>query len=108
MDIGLNQAAFIHVNDLISEGARRRPVREEPREEEADGDDNSEHTWEHFESNVPIEDLLREGQEIMVHVAKSPIGTKGARITCHVSLPGRFLVMMPTSDHNRCFTKNRG
>jgi ribonuclease G len=47
----------------------------------------------------PIEDLLQEGQEIMVQVAKEPIGTKGARITSHVSLPGRHLVYMPTVDH---------
>ena len=46
-----------------------------------------------------IEDLIREGQEILVHVAKSPIGTKGARVTGHVSLPGRFLVLMPNSKH---------
>jgi ribonuclease G len=47
----------------------------------------------------PIEDLLQEGQEILVQVAKEPIGTKGARITSHVSLPGRHLVYMPTVDH---------
>ena len=36
---------------------------------------------------------------MLVQVAKTPIGTKGARITCHISLPGRFLVLMPTSNH---------
>jgi Rne/Rng family ribonuclease len=46
-----------------------------------------------------IEDLLREGQEILVQVAKEPLGTKGARLTSHVTLPGRFLVFMPTVDH---------
>ena len=46
-----------------------------------------------------IQDLLKEGQEIIVQVAKDPIGTKGARVTSHISLPGRHLVFMPTVDH---------
>jgi ribonuclease G len=46
-----------------------------------------------------IEDLLKEGQEIVVQVVKEPLGTKGARITSHLSLPGRFLVYMPTVEH---------
>lgn len=46
-----------------------------------------------------IADLLREGQEIMVQIAKEPIAKKGARITSHIALPGRFLVYMPTVEH---------
>ncbi|HYB93714.1 MAG TPA: Rne/Rng family ribonuclease [Vicinamibacterales bacterium] len=46
-----------------------------------------------------IEELLQEGQDVIVQVAKEPLGTKGARLTCHVTLPGRFLVFMPTVDH---------
>jgi ribonuclease G len=46
-----------------------------------------------------IDDMLREGQEILVQVAKEPIGKKGARVTSHVALPGRYLVYMPTVDH---------
>ena len=46
-----------------------------------------------------IEDLLKEGQEVVVQVVKEPLGTKGARITSHISLPGRFLVYMPTVEH---------
>jgi len=46
-----------------------------------------------------IEELLKEGQEILVQVAKEPIGTKGARLTSHATMPGRFLVFMPTVDH---------
>jgi len=46
-----------------------------------------------------ITDLLREGQEILVQIAKEPLGQKGARITSHIALPGRFLVYMPTVDH---------
>jgi len=46
-----------------------------------------------------ITDLLREGQEILVQIAKEPIAKKGARITSHIALPGRFLVYMPTVEH---------
>jgi len=46
-----------------------------------------------------IEDLLKEGQEVLVQVVKEPLGTKGARVTSHVTMPGRFLVFMPTVDH---------
>ena len=46
-----------------------------------------------------ITDLLREGQEILVQVAKEPLGKKGARITSHIALPGRYLVYMPTLEH---------
>jgi Rne/Rng family ribonuclease len=48
---------------------------------------------------VNIQDLLKEGQEVLVQIAKDPIATKGARLTCHISLPGRHLVCMPTIDH---------
>lgn len=49
--------------------------------------------------NVTIDQLLKEGQEVLVQVAKDPIATKGARLTCHISLAGRHLVCMPTIDH---------
>jgi ribonuclease G len=49
--------------------------------------------------STPIRDVVREGQDIVVQVAKDPIGTKGARVTSHVSLPGRYVVYMPTIDH---------
>src|SRR4029079_4008453 len=46
-----------------------------------------------------IADLLREGQEIIVQIAKEPLGQKGARITSHIALPGRYVVYMPTLEH---------
>jgi ribonuclease G len=49
--------------------------------------------------DAKIEDLLKEGQEVLVQVVKEPLGTKGARLTSHVTMPGRFLVFMPTVDH---------
>jgi ribonuclease G len=51
------------------------------------------------ETQAKIEDLLKEGQEVLVQVVKEPLGTKGARLTSHVTMPGRFLVFMPTVDH---------
>ena len=50
-------------------------------------------------SSQLIGDLLKEGQEILVQIAKEPIGKKGARITSHIVLPARYLVFMPTVDH---------
>jgi ribonuclease G len=50
-------------------------------------------------SRPVISDLLREGQEILVQIAKEPIGQKGARITSHIALPGRYVVYMPTVEH---------
>lgn len=49
--------------------------------------------------STPILDVLREGQNLIVQISKDPIGTKGARLTSHVSLPGRYVVYMPTIDH---------
>lgn len=94
VDIGLEKAAFLYVADVLDEmAAVERYVEGDPHAQRpANGDD---------EGPVlpPIEDLLREGQELLVQVAKEPIGTKGARITAHISLPGRHLVYMPTVDH---------
>ncbi|MGH7233415.1 MAG: Rne/Rng family ribonuclease, partial [Nitrospiraceae bacterium] len=51
------------------------------------------------QSTRPIEQLLQEGQELMVQISKGPIGTKGPRVTTYVSLPGRYLVFMPNVEH---------
>ncbi len=52
-----------------------------------------------FRPAPAISDLLKEGQEVLIQIAKEPIGKKGARITSHIALPGRFLVYMPTVNH---------
>ena len=52
-----------------------------------------------FRPAPAIADLLKEGQEVLIQIAKEPIGKKGARITSHIALPGRFLVYMPTVNH---------
>ncbi|MGO8996798.1 MAG: Rne/Rng family ribonuclease [Polyangiaceae bacterium] len=49
--------------------------------------------------STPIRDVVREGQEIIVQISKDPIGTKGARCTSHISLPGRYVVYLPTVEH---------
>ncbi len=101
VDIGLNQAAFLYAGDVIKEN--HKDIEQQLQEENDENpvipvdDISAESSTE--KRYIPIEGLIKEGQEIMVHVAKSPIGTKGARVTSHISLPGRFLVLMPNSDH---------
>jgi ribonuclease G len=69
-------------------------VRTPPRERERDRERERE------KPVLPsISDLLREGQEIIVQIAKEPLGQKGARITSHIALPGRYVVFMPTLEH---------
>ncbi len=92
VDIGLEKAAFLYVADVFDEM--------EQVELHIEGDEGVTDAAEDQPSVLPpIEDLLREGQELLVQVSKEPIGTKGARITSHISLPGRHLVYMPTVDH---------
>ncbi|MGM0434978.1 MAG: ribonuclease G [Pseudomonadota bacterium] len=79
VDIGLERAAFIHASDVAEFGG--------------DSDSSTPRT-------VPdIRSLLREGQSIIVQVTKDPIGTKGARLTTHLSIPSRYLVYMPAMSH---------
>ncbi len=59
----------------------------------------SQHEPPRVHKTTPIRDVIREGQEVLVQVSKEPIGTKGARVTSHVSLPGRYVVYLPTVDH---------
>ncbi|MBX3247087.1 MAG: Rne/Rng family ribonuclease [Myxococcales bacterium] len=96
IDVGLDRAAFLHVEDLL------QPQEAEPEEGEA-GDEkpNGKAGARHKRASreTPIRDLLREGQELVVQVSKGPISTKGARVTAHVALPGRYVVYMPTVDH---------
>ncbi|GHC20008.1 ribonuclease G [Aidingimonas halophila] len=75
IDIGLERAAFIHAHDVVgSNGATNE--------------------------KVAIGHLLAEGQTLVVQVTKDPIGSKGARLTTHLSVPSRYLVYMPESPHN--------
>ena len=103
VDIGLNQAAFIYVNDLIVSNYNNNLEQLLIYSNEVDDSIQSVNiegsTSPAINRDWQIEELITEGQEIMVQVAKAPMGTKGARIITNISLPGHFLVLMPTSDH---------
>jgi ribonuclease G len=101
VDIGLNQAAFIYVDDVYTNDFKEYERLFKLELDEADLETENHPDPPRIENrrNFQIEELISEGQELLVQVAKSPIGTKGARISTYVSLPGRFLVLMPTSDH---------
>ena len=71
VNIGLERNAFLYVDDVCVKGEGRQP----------------------------IEKKLRPGEEVLVQVAKEPFGSKGARLTCQITLPGRFIVLMPTVDY---------
>ncbi|HEX9874819.1 MAG TPA: Rne/Rng family ribonuclease [Deferrimonas sp.] len=94
VDIGLEKAAFLYVADVLDEmEAVEQLIEGRNQHGNASGEDDERPPL------PPIEELLQEKQEILVQIAKEPIGTKGARITAHISLPGRHLVYMPTVDH---------
>ncbi|GAW68165.1 ribonuclease [Geoanaerobacter pelophilus] len=88
VDIGLEKAAFLYVADVFDAMDEYDSYIEGEQ-----GEEPMPHPLH------PIEELLQEGQELLVQISKEPIGTKGARITAHISLPGRHLVYMPTVDH---------
>jgi len=111
VDIGLKQSAFIYVDDILNGNNTTReanvildyPEKDEPFETDFD-DSLSDCPGGGIESGAvpdkqPIEKLIKEGQDILVQVARSPIGSKGARLTTYISLPGRFLVLMPMVNH---------
>jgi ribonuclease G len=94
IDLGLERDGFLYVADVVD-------TLEEFEKLEAGDEDGGGNGKGQGESRAQakIEDLLREGQEILVQVVKEPLGTKGARLTSHVTMAGRFLVFMPTVDH---------
>jgi len=78
IDIGLERTAFLHASDIDRVEREQFPL--EPRIE------------------PPIASLMRQGDEVVVQVIKDPLGTKGARLSTHLSIPSRFLVLLPNSD----------
>ena len=116
VDLGLERDGFLYVSDVIAtfeefdrletdeddvpagNGAVRGPGSADGRA--SGGGPGARNRRERDKGPEPkIEELLKEGQEIIVQVAKEPLGTKGARLTSHATMPGRFLVFMPTVDH---------
>jgi len=76
IDIGLERTAFLHASDIAKPNS---------------GSNGAEHATD-------IKDLVREGQDVLVQVVKDPLGTKGARLTTFITLPSRFLVLLPMGD----------
>ena len=88
IDIGLERNGFLYVNDAVLDLEARRSNDDEESRADVRG--------------APVADIaevLKAGQEILVQIQKEPLGTKGARLTRHITLPGRSLVKMPFSDH---------
>jgi ribonuclease G len=102
VDIGLERTGFLYVTDVHNEllDFERLMMSNHHSAEDMKAASGAESPRERMES-IPfkIEELLHEGQDIMVQVAKEPLGSKGARLTSHVSLAGRHLVLMPTVNH---------
>ncbi|HZR47615.1 MAG TPA: Rne/Rng family ribonuclease [Candidatus Manganitrophaceae bacterium] len=106
VDIATEKAAFLYVADVMTNMDDYAQI-EHPDEVEEDSLEFEEATEEPVPvmtrskkgSSQTIEELLQEGQEVVVQVSKEPIGTKGPRVTTYVSLPGRYLVFMPTVNH---------
>src|SRR5262249_17734592 len=120
VDIGLEKAGFVHVSDLFGgplpsglfeedeehdlapaeDGAEEdHPEEDRPALGEATAPPGGRGRRERFTPHIPLEERLKKNQEILVQIAKEPIGTKGSRLTSFISLPGRHLVYMPTTNH---------
>ena len=100
VEIGLSKDAFLYGGDYTANlGEEDDPG--DPNEEDDPGDvdlgDEAETRVAH--AHAPIEEMLRKGQEILVQVSKESLGSKGARITSFISIPGRYIVYMPQSRH---------
>lgn len=105
VELGIGKAAFLYVGDVV----RAQPTLDlqdsldeseeglqEPDEQEAD---LALKIKRRGKEKFKIEDLLKPGQEILVQVTKDPIGSKGPRVSCNISVPGRHVVFMPNYDH---------
>ena len=95
IDIGLEKAAFLYVADIMTEIEEYYSAFLDSEADKLDLYTKLEHT----EKSLPIEELIQEGQEMLVQVSKDPMGTKGARVTSYITLPGRYIVLMPNVDH---------
>lgn len=83
VDIGQERNAFLYAGDILADKHDFEFEGQEQNVQEKLG-------------NIPIKDLVKQGQEIMVQVVKETTGSKGARVTTNITLPGRYLVLMPT------------
>ncbi|MBN2054969.1 Rne/Rng family ribonuclease [bacterium] len=97
VDIGLKKDAFLYVMDVFDNTEEFAKLLGRGEDEEGVDD----YTGAAIEPilSASIDELLREGQEVLVQVSREPMGYKGARVTSHITLPGRYLVFMPTVNH---------
>jgi ribonuclease G len=91
IDIGMDKAGFLHASDFATELDDVELSGDEVEFDETPKAPPS--------RRLPLEKQISRGEEILVQVAKDPLGTKGARVTSHVSLPGRYMVFMPGTKH---------
>ncbi|MBM9602869.1 Rne/Rng family ribonuclease [Desulfopila inferna] len=101
VNIGLERTGFLYVDDVYlsqNELDSRMLIGEHDPEEKVYSSIIPESDLRRTQG-MNIEDLLNEGQDILVQVSKDPIGSKGARLTCHITLPGRNLVFIPLTEH---------
>ncbi len=96
VDIGLDRTGFLYVDDVI---VGQQKVYNLPIESTGEDDHAPPDSLTNRIPGMNIDDLLVEGQDVLVQICKEPIGTKGARLTCNITLPCRNLVFMPMTDH---------
>ncbi|NUN98335.1 MAG: Rne/Rng family ribonuclease, partial [Candidatus Omnitrophica bacterium] len=105
VDIGIGRNAFLHVHDFAPKPNHAWDLENSSGEEEdLDGETevlepSARRPTRPAPEPIRIRDYLNEGQSILVQMEKEPLGQKGCRVTAHISLPGRFLVFFPTSNH---------
>jgi ribonuclease G len=97
VDIGTEKSAFLHASDVLDPEEQKGKGKDDAdadadADDDADGDDKPRRKRG---SEIPIQDVVKRGQDIIVQVSKEPISTKGPRVTADVSMAGRFLVYMP-------------
>ena len=95
IDLGLEKNGFLYVTDVIEGGL-------EAEDAEYENGDKPQAPQGRRDRNEPqplIQEVLKKDQEVLVQVVKEPFGTKGARLTCQISLAGRFVVFMPNHPH---------
>jgi len=96
VDVGLERDAFLYVSDVASDVESMEDLElDDGRSDDIAGNNHNHHP----QVTPSIDDLLKAGQEIIVQVVKDPLPNKGARISTHVTLPGRYLVLLPTVRH---------
>lgn len=99
VDIGLKRNAFLHVSDIAHHLEEYEDFIEGDAPEETSSKRKKNGDYKKQKEVPSITDLLKKGQEILVQVDKEPMDTKGPRVTAYITLPGRYLVFMPTVEH---------